>query len=61
MRGQPDPLQPNVIGEGEGKGNIDYVCGLCGHTIMKSLKEGHEFIGDIFFECGKCGAWNKVE
>ena len=43
----------------KGCGNIDYLCGLCGHMLVKSVNAGQ--IRNIVYECPNCGVYNQVE
>lgn len=43
----------------KGSGNIDYLCGLCGHLLVKSVNAGQ--VRNIVYECPNCGVYNQVE
>ena len=48
-------MEPFVVGEGV----LDYTCGGCNHTMLKSLRWGQ--ITQAVYKCPKCGAYNRIE
>ena len=48
-------MEPFVVGEGV----LDYACGGCNHTMLKSLRWGQ--ITQAVYKCPKCGAYNRIE
>jgi predicted RNA-binding Zn-ribbon protein involved in translation (DUF1610 family) len=48
-------MEPFVIGEGV----LDYTCGSCGHTMLRSLRWGQ--ITQAVYKCPKCGSYNQIE
>lgn len=49
------PVAPAIIGKGE----TDYVCGVCGSTLMAHVR--YTQVRDVVLHCSKCGATNDVE
>jgi len=49
------PVAPVIIGKGE----TDYVCGVCGATLMSHVRYAQ--VRDVLLHCSKCGATNEVE
>jgi predicted RNA-binding Zn-ribbon protein involved in translation (DUF1610 family) len=51
---------PYVVfrGEGNGKGDTDYICGCCRVTIVSGFNKGQ--IVNIVFRCPNCGSYNIV-
>jgi predicted RNA-binding Zn-ribbon protein involved in translation (DUF1610 family) len=52
---QQKKMEPFVVGEGV----LDYNCGGCGHTMLKSLRWGQ--ITKAVYKCPKCGGYNRIE
>jgi hypothetical protein len=49
------PVAPVIIGKGEN----DYVCGVCGNTLMSHVR--YTQVRDVVLHCIRCGANNDVE
>lgn len=52
---QSKKMEPFVIGEGV----LDYTCGNCGHTMLRSIRWGQ--ITQAIYKCPKCGTYNQIE
>lgn len=52
---QEERLKPYITA----KGNIDYLCSLCGHLLVKSVNAGQ--VRNLVYECSNCGVYNQVE
>ena len=52
---QEKKMQPFVVGEGV----LDYNCGGCGHSMLRSLQPRQ--ITQAVYKCPKCGEYNQIE
>ena len=52
---QAKKMEPYVVGEGV----LDYNCGNCGHTMLRSLRWGQ--LNQATYKCPKCGTYNQIE
>jgi len=52
---QEKKMEPFVVGEGF----LDYNCGSCGHSILRSLRPRQ--VTQAVYKCPKCGAYNQIE
>ncbi len=49
---------PLAVGKSPRKGKSSYVCGKCGKTLLKGVREG--VFSNFYIVCGRCGSHNKV-
>jgi len=51
-------LETAFRGEGEGKGNINLLCGNCNSKLAKNIHEGA--VRNIVIKCAICGLYNDI-
>ena len=52
---EPSNLTPFVVGEGA----LDYLCGKCGHVLLKTIRPRQ--ITQAIYKCPKCGSYNQID
>jgi predicted RNA-binding Zn-ribbon protein involved in translation (DUF1610 family) len=52
---QEKRMEPFVVGEGV----LDYNCGHCGHSMLRSLQPRQ--VTQAVYKCPKCGEYNQIE
>ncbi len=52
---QEKKMEPFVVGEGV----LDYNCGNCGQSILRSLQPRQ--VTQAVYKCPKCGEYNQIE
>jgi len=52
---QEKRMAPFVVGEGV----LDYNCGSCGHSMLRSLRFSQ--VTQAVYKCPKCGEYNQIE
>ena len=49
-------IEPFIVG----RGDIDYICGMCNNIIAQNVSQS-QIASDAVFQCPNCQAFNEVE